>query len=324
MLTFRNIVRTLASALTLVFACTAFAQTYPVRPIQLIVPFSAGGPTDVYARLIGKLLGDVLGQPIVVENRAGATGLIGSSKVKDAQPDGYTLLFTSNSAHVIGPLLKRPRSFDPVDDFTPITEPLRYPLWLVTSTKLQVKSFKEFVALAKSQPGKLTYASVGSGSGSHLACELMNRAAGIQAVHVPYKGAAPAMTALMSGEVDFMCDAVGNSQPMVQAGKMNAVALTSARRIPAAPEVPTMSEQGVPVEAYVWLGLFGPKGLPVDVRNKLTVAIKHVMTTPELKARMHKEGYELINQSPEQFSRDISAEQAIWEKLITEKNITAD
>lgn len=324
MITLRCAVRAFVSVAILMLAGTAFAQSYPSRPIQLIVPFSAGGPTDIYARLIGKLLGDALGQPIVVDNRAGATGLIGSKMVKNAKADGYTLLFTSNSAHIIGPLLKKPRSFDPVADFTPITEPLRYPMYLVTSTKLPVKTFKEFVVLAKSQPGKLTYASVGSGSGSHLACELMNRAAGIQAVHVPYKGAASTVTALISGEVDFMCDSVGNSQPMVQAAKMNGLALTSAKRIPGVPEIPTMTEQGVPVEAYIWLGIFGPKGLPVDVQNKLTVAIKGVMTNPQLKARMHKEGYELINQSPEQFAKDIAAEQAIWEKLITEKSITAD
>ncbi|WP_454712531.1 Bug family tripartite tricarboxylate transporter substrate binding protein [Cupriavidus nantongensis] len=314
----------LISVAILTLTATVSAQTYPSRPIQLIVPFSAGGPTDVYARLIGKLLGDALGQPVIVENRPGATGLIGSKAVKDATPDGYTLLYTSNSAHVIGPLLRKPQSFDPVADFTPITEPLRYPGYLLTSTKLPARTFKEFVALAKSQPGKLTYASVGTGSGSHLACELMNRAAGIQALHVPYKGAAQTGTALMSGEVDFMCDSVGNSQPMVRAGKMNGLALTSAKRLPAVPNIPTMTEQGIPVEAYIWHGIFGPKGLPLDVRNKLVVAIRGVMNRPELNARMHKEGYELVNQSPEQFAKDIAAEKAMWAKLITEKKITAD
>ncbi|GLC97774.1 MULTISPECIES: Bug family tripartite tricarboxylate transporter substrate binding protein [Cupriavidus] len=324
MITLTSAFRALVSVAMLALTGTVSAQTYPSRPIQLIVPFSAGGPTDVYARLIGKSLGDALGQPVIVDNRPGATGLIGTKAVKDAPPDGYTLLYTSNSAHVIGPLLRKPQSFDPVLDFTPITEPLRYPMYLLTSTKLPAKTFKEFVALAKSQPGKLTYASVGTGSGSHLACELMNRAAGIQALHVPYKGAAQTGTALMSAEVDFMCDSVGNSQPMVRAGKMNGLALTSAKRLPAVPNIPTMTEQGVAVEAYIWHGVFGPKGLPADVRKKLAVAIRSVMNSPELNARMHKEGYELVNQSPEQFAKDITSEKAVWAKLIAEKNITAD
>lgn len=324
MITLTSAFRALVSVAMLALTGTVSAQTYPSRPIQLIVPFSAGGPTDAYARLIGKSLGDALGQPVIVDNRPGATGLIGSKAVKDAPPDGYTLLYTSNSAHIIGPLLRKPQSFDPVADFTPITEPLRYPMYLLTSTKLPAKSFKEFIALAKTRPGKLSYASVGTGSGNHLACELMNQAAGIQALHVPYKGAAQTVTALMSGEVDFMCDSVGNSQPMVKAGKMNGLALTSAKRLPAVPNIPTMTEQGVPVEAYIWHGIFGPKGLPVDVRNKLAVAIRSVMSRPELNARMHMEGYERINQAPEQFTKDIAAEKAIWAKLIAEKNITAD
>lgn len=308
----------------LIFAGSAVAQSYPSKPIQLIVPFSAGGPTDVYARLIGKLMGDALGQPVIVDNRAGATGLIGTRAVKDAPADGYTLLYTSNSAHLISPLLRKPPSFDPVKDFTPLIEPLRYPMYLLTSPKLPAKTFKEFVALAKAQPGKLTYASVGAGSGNHLACELMNREAGIQALHVPYKGAAPTVTALIAGEVDFMCDSVGNSQSMVRGGKMNGLALTSAKRLPAAPNVPTMMEQGVHVEAYIWQGIFAPKGLPVDVKNKLIAAIQGVMRNPELNARMQRDGYELIGRSGDQFVNEIAAEQAMWRKLIAEKNITAD
>jgi tripartite-type tricarboxylate transporter receptor subunit TctC len=306
--------------------CTtiAAAQTYPSRPIQMIVPFPAGGPTDVYARLVGKLLGEELGQPIIVENRPGATGLIGTNAVKGAAPDGYTLLYTSNSAHVIGPLLRDPQPFDPVADFTPITEPMRYPLYLLTSTKVPAKTFKEFIELAKSQPGKLTYSSVGAGSGGHLACELMNRAAGIQVLHVPYKGAAPAATALMSGEVDFMCDSVGNSQGSVKAGRMNGLAVSSAKRLQIVPDVPTMIEEGISVEAYIWLGVFGPKGLPEDVRNTLADTIGKIMKNPELTERMHREGYEVINQSPEQFAKDIVREREVWEKLIVENKIIAE
>lgn len=324
MLTYSRVLRaSLASAL-LVLTATVSAQEYPSKPIRLVVPFSPGGPTDIYARLIGKLLSDELRQPVIVDNRAGATGLIGTRAVKDAAPDGYTLLYTSNSAHVIGPLLRKPRPFDPVKDFTPITEPVRYPMYLLASPKVKADSFKEFVELAKSQPGAMTYASVGTGSGNHLACELMNRAAGIQALHIPYKGAAPTVSALMSGEVDYMCDSVGNSQSMVQAGKIKGLALTSAKRMAAVPDIPTMTEQGIPVEAYIWQGILGPKDLPNDVRDRLASAIKGVMGDPALNARLQKEGYEVINQSPDQFAKDIAAEKTLWEKLIAEENISAD
>lgn len=324
MVNLKSTARILVTAAMLACTTIAAAQTYPSRPIQMIVPFSAGGPTDIYARLVGKLLGEELGQPIIVENRPGATGLIGSNAVKGADPDGYTLLYTSNSAHVIGPLLKNPQPFDPVADFTPITAPMRYPLYLLTSKEVPVKTFKEFIELAKSQPGKLTFSSPGTGSGGHLACELMNHAAGIQVLHVPYKGAAPAATALMSGEVDFMCDSVGNSQGSVEAGRMNGLAISSANRLQIVPDVPTMIEEGIPVEAYIWQGVLGPKGLPDDVRNTLADAISKIMKNPELTERMSKEGYEVINQSPEQFVKDIVHERDVWNKLIVDNEIIAE
>ena len=285
------------------------------------MPFPAAGPTDAYARLVGKMLQDAMGQPVVVDNRAGATGLIGSQLVKDAPPDGYTLLYTSNSAHVIGPLLQKPHSFDPVADYTPITEPLRYPMYLITATKVPANTFKEFIALAKAKPGKLTYSSVGIGSGGHLACELLNGAAGISTLHVPYKGAAPAQAALIAGETDFMCDSVGFSQPQVAAGKLKGLALTAAKRSPVVPDVPTMAEESVPVEAYIWQGVLGPRGMPADVRDRLYAEINKIMHSPEMTERMRRDGYDLVSQPPEQFARDMNAEKAVWEKVIADKNI---
>jgi tripartite-type tricarboxylate transporter receptor subunit TctC len=283
----------------------AFSQNYPSKPIKFVVPFAAGGPTDLYARVIGQKLSEAWGQPVIVENKPGATGLIGSGIVKDAAPDGYTLLFTSNSAHVIGPLLHKPASFDPVADFTPITMVLRYPMYFLVANKVPAKSLKEFVALAKAQPGKLNYSSVGIGSGGHLACELINIAAGINTVHIAYKGAAPAQAALAAGEVDFMCDSVGFSQPLVQAGKLRGLAITAPKRSPAVPDVPTVAEQGVPsVEAYIWQGLFGPKGMPDAIKTK--------------------GGSELIGSTPEQLVNDVNAEKAVWSKVIAEKNIKAE
>ena len=313
-------------ALGLTLAATgALAQSWPSRPIRMIVPFPAGGPTDVYARVIGQRLSEVLGQPVVVEDKPGATGVIGTNAVRDAQPDGYTLLFTSNSAHVIGPLLHNPPPFDPVADFKPVMMVLRYPMYLLTSAKLPVSNVKEFVALAKSKPGKLSYSSVGIGSGGHLACELFNMATGINTLHVAYKGAAPAQAALAAGEVDYMCDSVGFSQPLVDAGKLRGLAIIGPNRLAAVPNVPTVAEQGIPgVSAFIWQGIYGPKGLPDAVRDRLSAALVKIVNEPAFKERVDKNGYELMASTPEQLTRDTQAEKAMWSRIITEKNIKAE
>lgn len=306
-------------------ATAALSQSWPGKPIRMIVPFPAGGPTDVYARVIGQRLGEELGQPVVVENRAGATGTIGSTAVRDAAPDGHTLLFTSNSAHVIGPLLQKPAPFDPVADFTPVTMVLRYPMYLLATGKLPVTNVKEFVALAKSKPGKMSYSSVGIGSGGHLACELFNIATGIDTLHVAFKGAAPAQQALAAGQVDYMCDSVGFSQPLVDAGKLRGLAIIGPSRLAAVPDVPTVAEQGIPgVAAYIWQGVYGPKGMPVAVRDRLNATITRIINEPAFKERVAKAGYELMASSPEQLTRDMNAEKAMWSKIIAEKNIKAE
>ena len=301
------------------------AQTYPSKPIKIIVPFAAGGPTDVYARIIGQKLGEALGQPVIVESKPGATGLIGTAAVRDAPADGYTLLFTSNSAHVMGPLLHKPNSFDPVNDFTPVVMVLRYPMYFLTSAKVPVTSLKEFVALAKAKPGQLSYSSVGIGSGGHLACELINKAAGIETIHVAYKGAAPAQAALAAGQVDYMCDSVGFSQPLVVAGKLRGLAITAPTRSSAVPDVPTLAEQGVSgVEAYIWQAIFAPRGLPEAIRNKLNTELVRIISEPAFKERVLKAGYELIAGTPEQLTKDVNVEKGVWNRIITEKNIKAE
>ena len=315
----------LATISVAVLGLPAMAQSYPSKPIKIIVPFAAGGPTDVYARIIGQKLGDALGQPVIVDDKPGATGLIGSAAARDAAPDGYTLLFTSNSAHVMGPLLHKPNSFDPVSDFTPVVMVLRYPMYLLTSIKVPAATVQEFVALAKAKPGQMSYSSVGIGSGGHLACELINKAAGIETVHVAYKGAAPAQAALVAGQVDYMCDSVGFSQPLVVAGKLRGLAITASRRSAAVPDVPTLAEEGVPgVEAYIWQAIFAPKGLPESIRNKLNAEVIRIINEPAFKERVQKAGYELIAGTPEQLAKDIGAEKDIWNRIITEKNIKAE
>lgn len=322
--TLRRFVR-LATFGVALFAGAAMAQSWPSKPIRMIVPFPAGGPTDTYARLIGQRLTESLGQPVVVDNKPGATGVIGSNAVRNAAPDGYTLLFTSNSAHVIGPLLHKPNSFDPVADFTPVTMVLRYPMYLITAVKVPATNLKEFIALARSQPGKMSYSSVGIGSGGHLACELFNIATGIDTLHVAFKGAAPAQAALAAGQVDYMCDSVGFSQPLVDAGRLRGMAIFGPQRLPAVPTVPTMSEEGVQgVDAYIWQAVYGPKGMPDAIRDRLHAAVSKIINEPAFKERVAKAGYEVISSTPEQLSRDVVAEKGMWNAIITDKNIKAE
>jgi tripartite-type tricarboxylate transporter receptor subunit TctC len=301
------------------------AQGYPSKPVRIIVPFPPGGPTDLYARLIAQQLQEDWKQPVVVENRPGGTGLTGSTVVLQAPADGYTLLFTSNSAHVMSPLLRTPRSFDAVRDFTPLAMVLRYPMYLLVNPGVPAGNIREFIAYAKANPGKLNYSSVGIGSGGHLACELFNMSAGTQIVHVPYKGAAPAQTALVAGEAQLMCDSVGNSQPLVTAGKLRGLAVTAPARSAAVPEVPTLTEIGVPgVEAYIWLGLLGPAKMPDALAARLNAEVVRVMNLPALRDRVLKGGSELMLGSPERFAKDMEEETHLWNRVIKEKGIKAE
>lgn len=289
------------------------------------MPFPPGGPTDLYGRIVGQHLQQDWHQPAVVENRPGGTGLIGSNLVRQAAADGYTLLFTSNSAQTISPLLHQPPPFDPVKDFTPITIVLRYPMYLLVNPGVPARTIGDFIGYAKANPGRLHYSSVGIGSGGHLACELFNIGAGTQIVHVPYKGAAPAQTALVSGEVELMCDSVGNSQALVVAGKLRGLAVTAAQRSAAVPEVPTLAEAGVPeVVAHIWLGLLAPPGLERAIRGKLHAEVVRIMNLAEVRERVVKGGSEVVANTPEQFETEMRAESATWLRVIREKHIEAE
>ena len=299
--------------------------SFPSKPIRLIVPFAPGGPTDIWARLIGQRMQESWPQPVVVENRAGGTGQIGSIAIRDAPPDGYSLLFTSNSAHVISPLLREPRTFDSIRDFTPISMVLKYPMYLLLNPKVPAQSVQALIALAKSQPGKLNYASVGTGSGGHLGCELFNIAAGTNIAHVPYKGAAPAQASLIAGETQMMCDSVGFSHAQVKAGRLRGLALFSSKRSAAAPEVPTLAEAGVPhVEGYIWLGLLGPANLPATVLSKLSTETIRIMNLPELRDRVISGGSDLVANTPDQFSHEMRIDADTWLGVIREKKIKAE
>jgi tripartite-type tricarboxylate transporter receptor subunit TctC len=315
--------RLLAIALLMASALTVTAQDYPTRLIRFIVPFPPGGSTDIYARILAKELQASWGQAGVVENRQGATGLIGTDLARRAAPDGYTLLFTSSTAHVLGPLYKDPRPFDAAADFTPITKVVRFPLYLVVHPSVPAKSLKEFIAFAKSRPGQLIFASSGQGGTSHLIAELFNEVAGIKATHVPYKGTTPALQAVMSGESHYIFNNIGVSQPQVLSGRLKGFAVTGEKRSPALPDVPTTGELGIRglEDAYTWLGVLAPTNLPPAILAKLSTEAVRIMRTPEMEKRVLNDGYMLVANTPTQFKTEIQAEVATWSRVIRERGI---
>jgi len=309
-------------------ALSSFAtaqQVYPSRLVRIIVAFPPGGSSDIYARILASELQTAWGKSVVVENRPGGTGLIGTQAVRQSPPDGYTLLFTSNTALVLGPLLHEPRPFDAVADFTPISKALRFPLYLIVHPSIPARSLKEFIAFARSKPGQLNYASSGLGGGSHLVAELFNSAAGIKAIHVPYKGAAPALQSVWIGEAQYLFNNIGTSQPLVIAGKLRGFAVTGEKRSPALPDVPVIAEAGIRglENAYTWLGLLGPPQLPPAVLSKLSAEVIRIMRLPDINRRVLNDGYEVVASTPAQFATDIQAEVATWSRVIREKGIKA-
>ena len=315
--------RCVVVALAMGFALSAAAQEYPTRLIRLVVPFPPAGATDIYSRIVAKELQTAFGQSVIVDNRTGATGLIGTELAKRAPPDGYTLLFTSNTAHVLGPLPHEPRPFDAAADFTPITKILRYPLYLVIHPSVPARSLKEFIAFGKARPGQLVFASSGQAGTSHLIGELFNEIAGIKATHVPYKGTTPALQAVMSGETQYIFNNIGVSQPLVQAGRLRGLAVTGEKRSPALPDMPTMAELGVRglEDAYTWLGLLGPANLPPPIVTKLGAEVARIMRTPEVEKRVANDGYVLVLNTPAQFRSEIQAEVETWSRVIRQRGI---
>jgi tripartite-type tricarboxylate transporter receptor subunit TctC len=313
----------LAAALVLT-SPAARAQTYPFRPITLIIPFAAGGSNDLVGRAIGKKLTEAWGQPVVVENRAGAGGMIGTAAVATAAPDGYTLLLVSPT-FTISPAIRKTMPFDTVKDFTPVAFIARGPLLITASNKLPVQSARELFALARSKPGQITYASAGLGSINQISTELIAFSAGIRLMHVPYKGGAPALNDLVGGHVDIFVSSLPQALELVRSGQAKALAVTSARRSALLPDVPTLEESGLSgVDLGSWWGIAGPAGLPEDIVHVLSAEIGKILTSPELGTLLTNEGAEAEAMTPRQFGDMMRLETERWTKVAHEANISID
>jgi tripartite-type tricarboxylate transporter receptor subunit TctC len=283
------------------------ADAWPTRPIHLIVPYAAGGFSDQAARAIGKALAEDLRQPVVIDNRGGAGGRIGAEAVTRMAPDGYNLLLTTNGTHTYMAVTEKSLSYDPVKDFTPISELASYGLLMVINPSVPAKSVQEFIAYAKANPGKLSYASSGPGSGLQFAGEVFKSMAGIRMTHVPYKGSGPGLLDVVANNCQVIF--AGEAKPFIDAGKVRLLGTTSAARDPRFPSVPTIAEGGLPgYDLTYWVGLFGPPGLPADVRERLALAVKHILQDESLKAQFTALGLVPVGSSPEQLVEQIRSE----------------
>ena len=298
---------------------------YPEKPVTIIVPFPPGGSTDMVARAIAPKLQEKLGQPFVVDNRAGATGAIGATAVKNAAPDGYTFLVASIGVYAVNPFIQKKLSYDPVKDLDPITVAVRAPNVLVTRPDFPASSVAEFVALLKKQPEKITFATSGAGSSDHLTAALFWQKTGTSGIHVPYKGGAPAITDLLAGHADVSFQNINAVIGHIKAGKLKALAITSDKRSPQLPQVPTLAESGVQgVDVYSWQAVAGPKGLPADVKKKLNESIVAALNDPETRKRMEDLGFEIVANTPEQMAAFQAKELERWKQVIEVGKITLE
>lgn len=303
----------LVALLALFGATFASAQNYPVKPVRIVAPFPPGGGLDLVSRALSQRLSAVLGQTVIVDNRSGADGMIGTEQVAKAAPDGYTLLISSTGPMVINPALSLKMPYDTVKDFSPITLVVVQPLCLVVHPSLPVKSVKELVALAKAKPGQLNYGSGGIGNGAHLAGELFKLATATDIVHVPYKGAAPAVVDLLAGQVHMMLNSIPVMLPQIRAGKLRALAVGADHRMAILPAIPTMQEAGVAsFDANSWYGFFAPAGTPRDIVGKLNSEAAKILRGAEMRDFMAQQGADAIGNTPEEFSAHIKAELAKW------------
>lgn len=330
-----NAQRRAVLATTLAFAATglalpmgaaaAGADTFPTKPITIVVPFSAGGTTDILARVIAQAMTNDLGKSVVVDNRAGAGGNIGAAMAARAPADGYTLFMGTVGTHAINQALYKKLPFDPVKDFAPLTRVANVPNLLVANPNQPFRSVQELITYAKANPGKINFGSSGSGSSIHLSGELFKTIAKVDMVHVPYKGSAPAVTDLLGNQIAIMFDNMPSAINHVRAGKLRPLAVTTAKRSPELPDVPTVAEAGVPgYEATSWFGMFAVAGTPKPVLDKLNASLTKVLAEPAVRAKIKEQGGEVVSETPEQFASFIKAEAVKWGKVVKDSGASAD
>ncbi|MDB5565242.1 MAG: tricarboxylate transport protein [Tardiphaga sp.] len=316
----------------LVAAClgltsAAQAADWPTRPVTMINPFAPGGPNDVVARLMAQRMGEILGQPVIIENVGGAGGMNGASRVAKAEPDGYTFLQGTVGTHAQNQTLYRKPAYNAATDFAPVALVIEAPLVLVARKDLPVKDMKEFVAYAKANKEKMQFASAGTGSAIHLGCALMNLVTGIDIMHVPYKGANPAMQDLMSGRVDYLCDIITTAKAQIDGDTVKPIAILSKQRSPALPNVPTAIEQGFDVDAYTWNAFFLPKGTPEAIVKKLHDATVEAMKTPAVREKLEAAGLKIApddQTSPEYLAKFVQSEIVKWAAPIKASGVSID
>jgi tripartite-type tricarboxylate transporter receptor subunit TctC len=303
----------------------AWGQSYPAKPIRLVVPFPPGGSLDVVARAIGQKLTEAWGQPVIIDNRPGAGGNIGADLVAKSAPDGYTILEGALSTHAVNVSLYSKMPYDPVKDFAPITLVATTPNVLVLNPAFPANSVPELIAYARAHPGALSFGSGSNGSAGHLAGELFKTEAGVDMVHVPYKGAAPALQALLAGDTQLMFDNLANSMPQMKAGKLKALAVTTAKRSALAPELPTLAETGLPgFDIYTWWGFMAPAGTPKAIIAKWNVEVTRILGTPEMKAFFAQQGAEPAPTTPEQFAALIKSEIPKYARIVKASGAKVD
>jgi tripartite-type tricarboxylate transporter receptor subunit TctC len=289
-----GVAMTVAAALSSL-ATTASAQEFPSRPLTMIIPFAAGGPTDVLGRVIAARMSEILGQNVIIENIGGAGGMTGSARVAQSKPDGYTMVLGTVGTHAQGQTLYKRPLYNAVTDFTPVALIAEVPIVLIAKKDLPADNLKDFIAYAKQNQDKMSFGSAGAGSATHLGCVVLNTAMGVKITHVPYRGTGPAMTDLQGGRIDYLCEVVSTAKPQIDGGTVKPIAMLTKQRSPALPNVPTAIEQGLQVEAYTWNAIFLPKGAPDAIVKKLNEAALAAMHTPAVKQRLEGIGATIVS-----------------------------
>lgn len=324
----RHVISSATIACLLAFGAAANAQNYPSRPITMVIPFAAGGPTDVLGRVVAARMSEILGQQVVVENVGGAGGQNGSKRVADAQADGYALVVGTVGTHAQGQTLYKKPLYNAVTDFTPVALLAEVPIALITRKDLPAGNLKEFVAYAKANQDKMTFGSAGPGSATHLGCVVANTVLGLNITHVPYRGTGPAMQDLQGGRIDYLCEIVSTAKPQVDGGTVKAIAIMTKERSPALPSLPTALEQGTAnMEAYTWNAIFLPKGAPADVVKKLADAANQALDTPSVKERLAGLGASVVakdRRSPDYLAGFLKSEIEKWAAPIKASGVSVD